>query len=56
MPRLTVINKIDLLVKDLSEANEVTVSIDSPAEKTVVVSASKNWNLDRLLEKIEEII
>lgn len=55
-PRLTIINKIDLLVKDFAEARDIALSIQTPAEMTVMVSAHKNWNLDGLLCKIEEML
>ena len=55
-PRLTVINKIDLLVNNLAEADDIALSVKSPTEMTVVVSAAKGWNLDKLLKKIEEAV
>jgi len=54
--RLTVINKIDLLVNDFSEARDIALSIPTAAEMTVMVSAHKNWNMDGLLSKIEEML
>lgn len=53
-PRITIINKIDLLVKSMDEAHEIVFNSKSPPEKTIVVSAHKNWNLDKLLVKIEQ--
>ncbi|MGA2159766.1 MAG: GTPase HflX [Dehalococcoidia bacterium] len=55
-PRLTVINKIDLLVENLSESRDIAISIKSPPESTVVVSAQKGWNLTELLEKVQELL
>ncbi|MHB8084554.1 MAG: GTPase HflX [Dehalococcoidia bacterium] len=55
-PRLTVINKIDLLVESLAESHDLTISIKSPPESTVVVSAQKGWNLAELLEKVQELL
>ena len=55
-PRLTVVNKIDMLVKDFAEAHDLAFSLKTPEESTVVVSAAKNWNLDRLQVKIEEML
>lgn len=55
-PRITVINKIDLLVKSLDEAHDIVFASKSPPEMTIVVSAQKNWNLDKLLVKIEEVL
>lgn len=54
--RLTVINKIDLLVNDFSEARDIALSIPTTAEMTTMVSAHKNWNIDGLLCKIEEML
>ena len=54
--KLTVINKIDLLTRNLHEADKITSAIKSPPEMTVAVSAFKHWNLKELLQKIEESI
>jgi GTP-binding protein HflX len=55
-PRITVINKMDQLVENLEEAQNISVLINSPPEATVITSALKNWNLDKLLEKIGEYL
>jgi 50S ribosomal subunit-associated GTPase HflX len=51
-----VINKIDQVVDSIEEAQDISVTINSPPEATVITSALKNWNLDRLLEKISEYL
>ena len=51
-PRITVINKIDQVVDSIEEAQNISVIIKSPPEATVITSALKNWNLDKLLQKI----
>jgi len=51
-PQITVINKIDRVVETLEEIQDISLLIKSPPEATIVVSAVKNWNLDKLLEKI----
>ena len=53
-PRITVINKIDQVVESIEEAQNISILIKSPPEATVITSALKNWNLDKLLEKIGE--
>jgi GTP-binding protein HflX len=55
-PRITVINKMDQLVESIEEAQTISVLIKSPPEATVITSALKNWNLDKLLEKISEYL
>ncbi len=52
-PQITVINKIDRVVESLEEIQDISLLIKSPPESTIVVSAVKNWNLDKLLEKIQ---
>lgn len=51
-PRLTVINKMDRVVKSIGEAREITLSLKSPPETTIAISAKKKWNIDGLLEMI----
>ena len=51
-PRITVINKMDQVVGSIEEAQNISVLIKSPPEATVITSALKSWNLDKLLEKI----
>jgi len=55
-PRITVINKMDQLVENIEEAQNISLLIKSPPEATVITSALKNWNLDKLLEKISEYL
>jgi GTP-binding protein HflX len=55
-PRITVINKMDQLVESIEEAQSISVLIKSPPEATVITSALKNWNMDKLLEKIGEYL
>jgi 50S ribosomal subunit-associated GTPase HflX len=40
----------------LDEAHDIVFASKSPPEMTIVVSAQKNWNLDKLLVKIEEVL
>lgn len=53
-PRITAINKMDQVVESPEEIETVALSINAPAESTVMVSALKSWNLDKLLKKISE--
>jgi GTP-binding protein HflX len=55
-PQITVINKIDRVVENLEEAHDIGLSIKSPPESTIIVSAIKGWNLDKLLEKISAFL
>jgi GTP-binding protein HflX len=55
-PRITVINKIDQVVESIEEAQNISLDVKSPAEATVITSALKNWNLDKLQEKIGEYL
>lgn len=55
-PRITVINKIDLLVSSLEKTGDITISMETPPDSTVVVSAQKGWNLAALMEKVQEIL
>jgi len=55
-PRITVINKIDLLIESMEESGDIAISIKSPPEATVVVSAIKTLNLEKLLEKIQNFL
>ena len=55
-PQITVINKIDRVVENLEEAHDIGISIKSPPESTIIVSAIKGWNLDKLLEKISAFL
>jgi len=55
-PRITIINKMDQLVENIEAAQDICVLIKSPPEATVITSALKNWNLDKLLGKISEYL
>lgn len=55
-PRITVINKIDRAVNSAEEAVAMTLVAEYPPETTVVVSAIKYWNMDKLLMKISEFL
>lgn len=55
-PQITVINKMDRVVDNLEQALDIGLSIKYPPELTIMVSALKNWNLDKLLEKISELL
>jgi len=61
-PRITALNKIDLLINDGAEFNEEKV-IDSlckkcevKSENTVVISSRKGWGLEKLLKLIGRIL
>ncbi len=55
-PRITVINKMDQVVESIEEAQNISLDVKSPAQATVITSALKNWNLDKLQEKIGEYL
>jgi len=55
-PRITVINKMDRVVENLEEARSVYYEVKSTPESTIAVSALKNWNLDRLMEKVGDYL
>lgn len=50
--RITVLNKIDLVVEDRDELEALTIPLKLPDETTVAVSAFKGWALDKLLGRI----
>ncbi len=51
-PRLLVLNKIDLLASQEQAREGLDLPVDSQ-HPSVLVSAAKGWNLDKLLEAIE---
>jgi GTPase len=55
-PRITVLNKIDLLVPQWNQntIDQFVKDYGPVSEDTVLVSASKNWGLERLLSLIQE--
>jgi len=55
-PRITVINKMDRVVESLEEAQSAYFEVQSPPESTIAVSATKGWNLDKLMEMIGEFL
>ncbi|MFC1948755.1 GTPase HflX [Chloroflexota bacterium] len=61
-PRITVLNKIDLLLdssRTWTEEEALNYLSDQPipvSENTILISAGKKWGLTRLLEKIGEIL
>ena len=58
-PCITVINKIDLLFDSYEEAeamNKIFTLGNCKPDMTVVVSAQKRWNLDKLMDKIADFI
>ena len=55
-PIITVINKMDMVVLNMEEAYDLSLSIESPPDMTIMISAMKNWNLDKLLEKIAAVL
>jgi GTPase len=55
-PQITVINKMDRVVENLQEARALGIAIKTPPETTLMVSAVKGWNLDKLLEMIADIL
>ncbi len=61
-PRITILNKIDLLLdgeKDWSEGEALKYLSDQPAPvsvDTVLVSATRKWGLTGLLEKIGQVL
>ena len=52
IPRLLVINKMDLLTEGNSTSGATTIPADV-GRPSVLVSAAKGWNLDLLLGEIE---
>jgi GTP-binding protein HflX len=59
-PRITVLNKIDLLLKQSENWDEASaldyLSGQSRDENTVLISASKRWGLKRLLELVNHTL
>jgi GTP-binding protein HflX len=61
-PRLTVLNKMDLLIPSEAALDEAAV-IDfissrctTPDENTVLISSTKGWGLSKLLELVNQIL
>ncbi|MBN1689751.1 MAG: GTPase HflX [Dehalococcoidia bacterium] len=55
-PRITVINKMDNVLKSQEEAQSVYCDVKSTPESTIAVSALKDWNLNSLVEMIEDFL
>ena len=56
-PAITVINKIDLLVKDINDLDSIQAPVEMPGELAPVhISARKGWGLETLLQRIAERI
>lgn len=51
-PRITVLNKMDLALKDLTELDALEMPDKIPGDIVVPLSALKGWGLDKLLGKI----
>ncbi|MBM3118942.1 MAG: GTPase HflX [Chloroflexi bacterium] len=51
-PRITVLNKMDLALKDLTELDTLEMPDKMPGDTIVPLSALKGWGLDRLLGTI----
>lgn len=54
-PRILVLNKVDLLGTQEEDANEMP-SPGFRSQPTVLVSATKSWNLDVLLNRVESLL
>ena len=52
-PRMSVLNKIDLILTNDQSIEEGHEAQD-PTFEGMYISATKNWNVDRLLKKVEE--
>lgn len=51
-PRITALNKMDLLVETQEELADLIIPLKLPDDTTVPISAIKGWGLDRLLDKV----
>jgi len=51
-PRITVLNKIDLVVQNREELGSLAMPMSLPDDTTVLVSALKGWGSDNLLDRI----
>jgi GTPase len=55
-PRITVLNKIDLAIKDYKDLDQVSSNIDfRRGGQVIAVSARKGWGLEELLQLIVEM-
>ena len=55
-PRLTAVNKIDMLVDSIKDLDTVESKIGPAGENVVHISAVKGWGLDVLLERIDSFL
>jgi GTP-binding protein HflX len=61
-PRVTALNKIDLLLDDNKKWDEekalefLSPKTDGESENTVLISATKRWGLKKLLEVMNRVI
>lgn len=63
-PRVTVLNKVDLLedpethkrVQSMEELRRFQLDLGRHDPNTLLISAERGWNLDRLLERIEAVL
>ena len=54
-PRLTLLNKIDLLPADGPSADELGQKLQIPAESMLLISAAKGTGLEQLLQRMSEM-
>jgi 50S ribosomal subunit-associated GTPase HflX len=54
-PRLTLLNKIDILPAAEPNADELGQKLQIPAESVLLISASKGTGLEQLLQRISEM-
>jgi GTP-binding protein HflX len=54
-PRLTLLNKIDILPADGPNADELGQKLQIPAESMLLISASKGTGLEQLLQRMSEM-
>ncbi len=55
-PRITVLNKMDLVLNDPAELATLETPAELGGDVTVAISALKSWGLDRLLDKISRLL
>jgi GTP-binding protein HflX len=55
-PRLTVVNKIDMLIDSFDDLDTVESKIGPAGENIVPASAAKGWGLDVLLDRIDTFL
>jgi GTP-binding protein HflX len=55
-PRLIVVNKLDLVVRDEAELTSISLPVMLPDSQTVIISAAKAWGLGELLHRIAQCL